>query len=1033
MEMVGANRTKAAQGLDPLETKTNYFIGSDPGNWHRNVPNFARVRYSEIYPGIDLIYYGKERRLEYDLLVAAGSDPNVIRLRYTGTESMRVDNDGALVLSVKGRQMRQLQPNAYQTIAGERRAVQASYRLNESEVQIALGNYDHSQALVIDPALIYSTYYGGTSDEQGFAIAVDGSGNAYLTGNTSSANLATAGAFQTALAGSTNAYVTELNPAGTAVVFATYLGGNTFDEGDAIAVDATGVYVGGTTASTNFPVTAGAPQSTLKAAAGNTNVFLAKLSANGQSLIYATYLGGGGNDFMNSVAVDGVGVVYATGSTMSGPTNLSGNPPSFPVTAGVVQSTFGGSNAPPGHGTGDVFLSKLSADGKTLLYSTYLGGSGDEEGWAVSIDSSGNAFVAGDSTTATQFPNPPSVGVIQPGPHAKISPARFNAFVTEINSTATALVFFTYLGGSGDDQLHGMTRDAAGNIYLTGSTTSADFPVSAGAAQTVFAGAAPFGDAYVAKINPTGSAISYATYLGGSGNDAGADVRVDSNGFAYVLGFTASTNFPVTASATQSALVGSENAFLTRLRPDGKLFVFSTYHGGAGFVTPQRMALDASNLVYFTGYTQSPFPTTAGVVQPAFGGGTTDAFAVKFDASVPVSDLMPTSLTFGNQRVNTSSATQNVTLTNIGNQPLVITSITASAGFSQINTCGTLPGATLAPAANCTITVTFTPTANGPITGTITIVDNAAGSPRTVPLTGTGTSPTASLTPSATVTFGGQNVGTTSASQTVTLTNTGTDMLNISNISALGGTNPGDFTSANTCGTTLAPSATCTFSFAFAPLNVGARSATLTITSDSGGVAGTPTTITLNGTGTTPVGGTFLLSSSMSTLTVHPGQTAVFPITITPINGFNQAVTLTCTGAPPLANCSMVPGSVTLDGVNASSASAQVATKAGSMLLPRPAPRTDDRNGAPPWLWVLLATIIALLSSRLGMKTANAPMRGRYLGPAALLLLIVGLTIFASACGDSGKPGTPSGTYTLTVTGTGAGQTQSTNLTLTVQ
>ncbi|NDQ57249.1 MAG: choice-of-anchor D domain-containing protein [Acidipila sp.] len=1146
MEMVGANRATVAQGVGRLETKSNYFIGSDPSKWHRNVPNYARVRYQEIYPGVDLVYYGKDRRLEYDLLVAAGADPDVIRMRYTGAESMRVDRDGALVLQVKGREIRQVAPNAYQTVAGETHSVTASYILKGTEVQIALGNYDRSQSLVIDPAIVYSTYFGGSGDDTGRAIAVDGSGNVYLTGDSTSTNLPTTGhtfpPFQAALgSGGDSAYVAELNSTASAVIFATYLGGNTFDEGDAIAVDATGVYVGGVTASSNFPVTVGAAQPTFLAAAGQTNGWLAKLDPNGQNLIYATYLGGGGSDFVNSLTVDAAGIVYATGSTISGTIN-GGNPPDFPVTAGVVQPTFGGTNATPGlSGTGDAFLTKLSADGTTFLYSTYLGGSGDEEGWAILVDGSGNAFVAGDSTTTTQFPMPASPGVIQPGPPAKTVPAHFTAFVTEVNPTATALSFFTYLGGSGDDQLRGMARDASGNIYMTGSTTSPDFPVTAGAAQPALAGGSPFGDAYVTKINATGTAKVYSTYLGGSDNDAGADIRVDTNGFAYVVGFTMSNNFPVTASAVQAALAGTQNAFITRLSPDGSLFVFSTYYGGTGVATTQRMALDASNSVYFTGFTSSPFPTTAGVVQPVFGGGATDAFAVKVDATVPVGASVPTLVAFGNQMINTTSAPQTVTYTNIGNQPLILSGVAISASYSQTNNCGTLP-VTLAPGASCVFTLTFTPTANGATPGTLTLTDNAAGSPRVVMLTGTGTSasgPVASLTPSSTVTFGSQPVGTTSASQTVTLTNTGNATLNISNISALGGANPGDFTSINTCGATLAANASCTFTFTFTPAAAGARSATVVITSDSGGVAGTMQTITLNGTGgvvsptatftpsttltfgsqavgstsasqtitltntgTAPlnisnisaVGGTnpgdfisnnncgatlavgasctfavtftpasagarsatvvvtsnsgnvpgtmqtltfngtggvpsFTLSATNTTATVSPGQSASYPITITPVGGFNQAVSLSCSGAPAGATCTVVPSSVTLNGVSPASATVQVTTSAGGNLLPRP----QSRNGNPPWFLVVLAMTIAALGAGMGLKVVPARVRGQYLAPTALVLLIVGLTVFAAACGDKDGSGTPKGTSTLVVTGTGGGQTQTLNLTLIVQ
>lgn len=1037
MELMGANRSPAAEGIEKLETETNYFIGNDPSRWHRKVANYARVRYRDVYPGVDVIYYGKESRLEYDLRVAAGRNPDDIRMRYAGAESMRVDRDGALVLGVKGSEIRQSQPKAYQMVAGVARPVEARYALSRNEVRFELGAYDHSRELVIDPAVVYSTYFGGNGTEFGFGIAVDGSGNVYLTGSTLSTNLPATGTIGPANKNGAleDVFVVKLDANAHSVTYCDYIGGSNFDEAQAIAVDATGAYIGGDTASNNFPTTGGSAQAAFKGTVGTTtNGWLAKLNPAGSALVYATYLGGGGSDAVNNLTVDGSGIVYATGFT-----NSSGATP-FPTTAGVFQKTFGGTTGGPGS-TGDAFVTKLSANGTAFVYSTYLGGVADEQGSAIVIDGSGNAFVAGDTNTQTStaiFPNPPSVGVIQPGPPAK-NGGGFSGWIAEVNAGATALTYFTYLGGNGDDHVQGMTADGSGNLYVTGRTRSTNFPVmpNPGAAQTAFGGGANFGDAFVTKVNATGTAILYSTYLGGSGDDAGQDIRVDANGFAYVVGLTTG-NFPVTAIANQGAIAGAQNAFIAKLRPNGTQVVYASYHGGNGRDSTEKMALDASNNVFFTGFTTSTtFPATpnsgaTAVVQTANGGGQ-DAFAVKLDASAPVADLTPVMLAFGNQLVTTTSTSQAVTYTNNGNATLTIASIAVAGEYTQTNNCGMGAGntfpSTLAAGASCTINVSFAPTTlpGGARNGTLTATDNAAGSPHNVMLTGTSQAPTAMVAPSSLV-FGNQNVGTSSAPQMATLTNSGNSTLNIKSITLLP-TGPNDFAQTNNCGATLAPAASCTFTVTFSPIGGSAagqqRFGSIQITDDS-----QPTStqiISLQGTGTTPAGGTFTLFAVSTSVTIHPGQTATFAFLVIPAGGFNQSVGLTCTGAPALATCNVLPNPVTPNGQNSSSATAVVTTTARSTLGPRP----FDPRGTPPWTFLLLAAMMVALAA--GMMTAPVRARMRYAAPVALVVLIVGLTVFASACGSNGSAGTPTGTSVLMVTGTGGGQTQTLNFTLIVQ
>lgn len=1010
MRFVGANSAPVMEGVERQETRTNYLLGNDPLRWHTNVPSYGRVQYSQIYPGVDLVYYGQQQRLEYDFVVAPGRDPGNIRMRFSGAEDQRVDQDGALVLTVKGREVRQMAPKAYQEIAGERRPVEARYVLqaNDREVRFALGAYDPARPLTIDPAIVYSTYFGGTGDESARAIAVDGTGNVFLTGFTTSPGLATAGVFQNTYNGAAEVgYVMKLNSTATLVTYFTYLGGalNTdFDEGDAIAVDAGGnAYVGGLTGSADFPVTAGAAQFVYGGSAFN-NGFLCKLNSTGSALTYATFMGGNGpqGDGVNSLVVDGAGAVYATGFTTSA---------NLPVTAGVLQTVYGGTT---GGNTGDAFVVKLAINGTSFTYLTYLGGASDEVGFAIQIDASGNAYLAGDTQT-TNFVT--TAGVIQPA----YGGGTFDGFVAEVNPAATALVFYTYFGGPGNDHIFGMARSAAGNLYLTGATTSTmGFPSTAGAAQPAFAGgtAGGFGDAYVAELNSSASSAVYFTYLGGTLDDAGSDIKVDSTGFAYVAGFTKSTNFPVTPTANQGANGGGQDAFIAKLRPGGTQVVYASYHGGAGTENVTRMVIDANGAAYFTGDTNSnPFPTTAGVVQTAFGGGTSDTFVAKLDLSAATSDFVPASLVFASQATNTSSAAQNITYTNIGNATLNVASITTTGDFSRTTTCG----ATILAGANCTISVTFTPTATGMRVGSVIVTDSATGSPHTLGLTGTGVAPAVVLS-SANVVFGNQNVGSTSAAMPVTLTNSGTSPLNITGFAISGG-NAGDFGQTNNCGTppvALPAGMSCTINFTFTPSGAGARATTFTITDDAPS-PGSTQAVALSGTGVAPVGGDFSITTNSNTVTILVGGTATFSLSLNPIGNFTGTVTLTCTGAPALTNCA-VPPPVTLNGVNSSSAAVVFTTTGRSSAPPAPGGRR-----MPPAFFLLLAAGIAALAALFAPVPAR--LRLRYLAPA---IAVLALTVFGAAC-VTGSRGTQPGTYPLVVNGTSGGLSHNINLTVIVK
>ncbi len=596
LELVGGNPAAKASGQGLQEGVSNYLVGNDPSGWHTGVANYGGVKYEGVYAGIDLLYYGNQRQLEYDFVLAAGADPSAIRLRFTATNGVSLGPAGDLVLHVPGGDVVEYVPVVYQTAAdGSRLPVSGAYVLAaDGTASFAVGAYDHSRPLVIDPTLSYSTYLGGAGNDQADAVAVDGAGNAYLAGVTNSINFPTGNPFQSSAAGGGDAFVAKLNAAGTALVYSTYLGGSGYDEAIGLALDGAGnAYVAGVTHSTNFPI-ANSVQATN---GGGDDAFVAKLNATGSVIVYSTYLGGAGDDRANAIAVDAAGNAYVAGLTGSA---------NFP-TAGPLQQSR--------HGTTDAFVAKLSPAGSALVYSTYLGGSGDETAYGIGVDGAGNAYVTG-FTGSTNFPTA--------GPVQASNGGGYDAFVAKLNAAGSALVYSTYLGGTGDDEAHAVAVDAAGNAYVTGFTASANFP-TVGPNQATNGGGE---DAFVAKLNAAGSALVYSTYLGGSSDDEAYGVAVDGAGNAYVVGWTLSTNFP-TFFASQSANGGGTDAFVAKLNAAGTLRSYSTYLGGAGEDFAHAVAVDAAGNAYVAGDTASANFPTASPFQSANAGGR-DAFLSKF-------------------------------------------------------------------------------------------------------------------------------------------------------------------------------------------------------------------------------------------------------------------------------------------------------------------------------------------------------------------------------------------------------------------
>ncbi|MDT7807412.1 MAG: hypothetical protein QOJ70_1225 [Acidobacteriota bacterium] len=604
MSFAGANPRAAVAGLEEQSSKTNYFVGRDPSKWRTNVFNFSRVRYTQIYPGVDLEYYGNQRQLEYDFRIAAGASVDTIRLAYRGTKGVRVEEaSGDLVLETAGGELRQPKPFVYQEMDGRRKELDGRYVLQgRGVIGFEVAGYDHTQALIIDPVLSYSTFLGGTNAETGRSIALDSFGNAYVTGFTNSTTFPTQNPLQPTNGGQSDAFVTKLNATGTALIYSTYLGGSGIDEGSGIAVDATGnAYITGDTSSSNFPV-----QGAFQAALGGTqDAFALKLNPTGSALVYSTYLGGSGADSGSAVALDAASNAYITGDTSS--TN-------FPLQT-PLQPASGGSS--------DAFVTKLNATGSALTYSTYLGGAGSDAGNDIVLDALGNAYVTG-TTSSNNFP---VQGAFQPATGGGSS----DAFVTKLNAAGSAFVYSTYLGGSGSEFGEGIALDASGNAYVAGSTGSTNFPVQ-NPFQATNASGVGVSDAFVTKFNATGTALVYSTYLGGSAQEDGTDIAVDSHGNAYIVGETLSPNFPV-QDAFQATPPGGDNAFVSKLNTTGSGLVYSTYLDGNTSSQATGIALDTLGNAYVTGQTTSNnFPVTTGAFQTTFQGAG-DVFVTRLSQS----------------------------------------------------------------------------------------------------------------------------------------------------------------------------------------------------------------------------------------------------------------------------------------------------------------------------------------------------------------------------------------------------------------
>ena len=726
MQFVGANPQAQIRGDAELPGKINYLTGNDPAQWRTGIPIFAKIRVEEIYPGIGLIYYGNEQQLEYDFEVAPGANPDIIKIRFAGADKVEINPRGELVLSLKGGEIRQPEPVFYQTVNGTRREVSGGYRLVDAHtIGFAIGNYDHSRPLVIDPILSYSTYFGGNNGETAWSVKVDTNGFIYVAGQTFSSKftnnvpLATAGAYQTNFHGGTltgDAFVAKFDTTAQNLIYFTYLGGSADDLASSIAVDGQGnAFVTGFTDSPDFPTNNAIPGygqigGSFSKSFGSypIDAFVAELDPSGSNLLFSTYLGGSGMDGSDGIALDSSGNIYVTGYTYS--TN-------FPVKSPVPYHLAGTTNlylnrlacTNTVYYNANAFIAKitLAPGSNSLAYSTYFGGNNFDVGEGIAIDNLNQVYVAG-FTASTNFPNLNAFQAHLNG--ATNQDFAYDAFVAKFDSTGTNLLYSTYLGGTNNDVAYAIAADNNGAAYVTGWTVSTNFPNTViisnlynGLTNNLNFGFAVVTNAFLTKItNGAQAGIAYSTVFGGTNFcvDVGYGVAVDPAGEAFVVGATSSTNFPtfnvpLYMRATNS---GKSDAFVMAFNADASGLLYSTYLGGKDNDYGYSIALDTNDNAYVVGTTDSTnFPTLN--ARQATRNGTNDAFLAEIISTLLLPEIMvsPTNQTVG---VN-STATFSVTVTG-GTPPFFYQWL---AGGTNLTDGATTNGSTISGSTNATLNI----------------------------------------------------------------------------------------------------------------------------------------------------------------------------------------------------------------------------------------------------------------------------------------------------------------------------------------
>jgi hypothetical protein len=586
--LVGARNSTPLEGLDPLPGHSSYFRGRDRSKWVTGIPNFARVRASGVYSGIDLVYYGNQSGLEYDFVVSPGADPGAIRMRFDGMTSLRTDERGNLVLSTPASEIIEQKPVIYQMAGGERQPVAGRFVVHGRRiVSFEVASYDRSRPLVIDPFLAYSSFLGGGDTDEGHSVATDASGHLFMTGVTYSTSQ-----------GDGDVLIRKFSLDGSIILYNADLGGSGDDIGNGIAVDPSGsAYVGGRTDSVDFPI-ANAFQN---GNAGIVNAFVLRLDPSGSSLIFSTYIGGSNDDRGFGLALDNQGSVYLTGEASS---------VDFPTSNGAFQTR--------NRGGLDCFVIKFDSQGNGI-FSTLIGGGSDDQAFAIAVDPFGNSYITGQ-TLSDSYPQVNAS--FQHSRHGDL-----DAFVTMITADGSGLVYSTFAGGGGADIGQGIAVDSSGYAYVVGNTSSSDFPTTNGAFQTGYAGGNS--DIFVLAYTPNGRNLLFSTFLGTHGTDEGNGIVLDGLDNVYIVGETDSNQYPVTGDAVQLTRFGGFDAVVSVLDLNGSQLLYSTFVGGSFDDFGYAIALDANADIYLTGATSSSDFPIVSAAQPQPGGGDSDAFVAK--------------------------------------------------------------------------------------------------------------------------------------------------------------------------------------------------------------------------------------------------------------------------------------------------------------------------------------------------------------------------------------------------------------------
>ena len=618
LSLAGSNPAPRIEGVDPLPTRVDYFIGAR-AQWRTGVPNYSRVRYREVYPGVDAVYYGNQGRLEYDFHIAPGADPRAIRIRFRGAESVSITSGGDLAVDCAAGRLLQKKPYVYQEDprTGARAEIAGGYVLDHGAATLRVGRYDRSRPLIVDPLLVLSTYIGGTGTDQVNAIKMGPGGKLYMAGNTNTGDMAASdGSYQNtnagAGAGSADVFIIVANinaGGGYDPAYVSYFGGSADDIPSGIDVDAGGfIYITGTTTSGTFPL-AGTPIQSEPL--GTTfNAFVTKLNpaASGtDALWYSTFLGGTDADYGRGIAVDQDGMIYVIGTTESG---------DFPVTDNAYAAVL--------YGSRDAFLCKIDPNAGALLYSSYLGSELQDDGRDIAVGPDGRVYFA-ITTNGTLFP--------LAGASYRNALQGYTDTVLGImdmnQSGVNSLVYDTYFGGSDLDEARKIALDAKGRLLVTGFTLSADFPVTPDAVQTSPGGS---GDAFVSILDFSQQAnpVVYSTYLGGSHSEVAYGIAADKAGSVYVTGYTLSGDFPVTPDAPQPDFGNGIDVFVAKLQPGtpGRNGIqFSTFLGATGIHVATGLTLGLNGELYVGGYTNLGLPS-AGAAAQSYFGGITDGFVL---------------------------------------------------------------------------------------------------------------------------------------------------------------------------------------------------------------------------------------------------------------------------------------------------------------------------------------------------------------------------------------------------------------------